>query len=153
MGHDRITIRPAASGDAHVIAEFNRRIAEETEDLDLEPDTVRRGVEELLTDPARGLYRVAEMDGRVVAQMLITIEWSDWRCRWFWWIQSVYTAPEARGKGVFRALFEHVEAEARSREDVCGLRLYVEDGNEAAQAAYLKLGMERSQYVFYAKDL
>jgi len=152
MSQERITIRPAELADAEIIAKFNARIARETENLGLEPATVRRGVGELLADPAKGLYRLAEIDSRVVGQMLVTVEWSDWRCKWFWWAQSVYTVPEARGRGVFRALFEHVEAEARSRPDVCGLRLYVERENEAAQAAYLKLGMERSQYVLYARD-
>ena len=106
----------------------------------------------MLADESRGLYRVAELDGKVVGQMLITLEWSDWRNRWFWWIQSVYTAPEARGKGVFRALYDAVESEARSRGDVCGLRLYVEKENETAQKAYSKLGMKRSHYVFFARE-
>jgi len=148
-----VTIRAANHGDVDTIAEFSRRIALETEDMELDVEQIRIGITSHMDDPGRrGAYRVAELGGEVVGQLLVTLEWSDWRNRWRWWIQSVYTAPEARGKGVFRALFQHVEAEARSRDDVCGLRLYVEKENEAAQKAYEKVGMERSQYVFFSKE-
>lgn len=152
MENLRVVVRKAKASDAGAIAGFNRAIALETENLRLEGSTVRAGVDAVLADESRGLYRVAEMDGEVVGQMLITLEWSDWRNRWFWWIQSVYTAPEARGKGVFRALYDAVESEARERGDVCGLRLYVEKENETAQKAYAKMGMKRSHYVFFARE-
>ena len=147
-----MTIRAARSSDAEVIADFNGRIARETEGLELDADTVRSGVEALLRDPRKGIYRVAEIDGEVAGQMLITVEWSDWRNAWFWWIQSVYTAPQARGKGVFRALYDHVCAEAEAHDEVCGLRLYVAKENGAAQEAYRKVGMEPSFYVFFSKE-
>ena len=149
-----VKVRFATRDDIETIAEFNRRIALETEGLELDIEKVRIGVRAHLDEPKRcGTYRVAELGGRVVGQMLITLEWSDWRNAWWWWIQSVYTLPEARGQGVFRALYEHVEAAARSDPDVCGLRLYVEKENEPAQRAYERIGMERSSYAFFSKDL
>ena len=79
-----------------------------------------------------------------IGQLMTTTEWSDWRNCMIWWLQSVYTAPEHRGCGVFRALCEHVLGEAR--ESGCRVRLYVERSNERAIAAYRALGFGRSGY-------
>jgi ribosomal protein S18 acetylase RimI-like enzyme len=83
---------------------------------------------------------------------MVTREWSDWRDAAFWWIQSVYVAPEDRRSGVFRTLYEHVLDEARRTPGVCGLRLYVERENSAAQAAYAALGMRRTAYHLYETE-
>ena len=85
----------------------------------------------------------------IVGGLLVTFEWSDWRNRWFWWIQSVYIVPEARGRGIYRLLYEHVKAEAAKHANVCGFRLYVERENVHAQRVYEKVGMENSVYYMY----
>ena len=94
----------------------------------------------------RGLYFIAEKDGAIVGQTMVTLEWSDWRNGWMWWIQSVYVRPEARRRGVFRALYDHVLQAARREPAVIGLRLYVEHENQAAQQTYLSLGMQWTSY-------
>src|SRR5689334_19230180 len=121
-------------------------MAWETERRRLKPATVRRGVAALIKSPPRGTYFVAEDKGEVVGQLLITYEWSDWRNGNFWWIQSVYVREDFRGCGVFRALFAHIEALAKRRRDVCGLRLYVEAHNKGAQKTYARLGMKKTVY-------
>ncbi|MHC4472402.1 MAG: GNAT family N-acetyltransferase [Planctomycetota bacterium] len=148
-----VRVRRAEVEDAERIAEFNRAMARETEGKDLEVGRLRAGVEAPFAEPRRGLYYVAESDGRIVGSLLITYEWSDWRNGDFWWIQSVYVEPESRRCGVFRALYEHVEERARSRDDVCGLRLYVERDNERAQAVYRAVGMTESVYRLFEVDL
>ena len=145
-------VRPATPADLDVLVDFNAAMALETEDRRLDPDRLRAGVSTALSDPARGAYRVAERDRRVVGALLLTREWSDWRNGWFWWIQSVYVAPDARGRGVYRALHESVLAEARADREVCGVRLYVEQDNRAAQATYAAVGMRRARYVVYEDD-
>ena len=65
----------------------------------------------------------------------------------------MYVPLEYRGRGVFRALWEHVEAAARREGDVASLRLYVERDNASARAVYEKLGMEESGYIVYEKWL
>jgi GNAT superfamily N-acetyltransferase len=147
-----LKIREARPADASVIADFNSRLAWETEQRRLASATVRRGVGALLEDPAKGIYFLAEVDGAVVGQLLITYEWSDWRNGNFWWIQSVYVAADFRKGGVFRALFEHVRQQAKDRRDVCGLRLYVEQNNRLAQRAYERLGMGRAHYDIFELD-
>jgi GNAT superfamily N-acetyltransferase len=141
-----LQIRLAALDDWPVIAEFNMRLAEETEGKRLDADTLGEGVRRLLAQPERGRYFVACQDGRVVGQMMHTFEWSDWRNGEIWWLQSVYVLPEFRQRGVFRALFAHVQDLAHASPDVVGIRLYVEDHNTRAQAAYASLGLERAGY-------
>ncbi|MFI5299568.1 MAG: GNAT family N-acetyltransferase [Polyangiales bacterium] len=144
-----LRIRALTARDVDVVAGFNVAMARETESLALDPELVRRGVRAMIEDPTKGQYRLAELAGRVVGQLMITLEWSDWRCGWWWWIQSVYIAPEARRLGVYRALYESVIADAKARGDVRGVRLYVEQENHRAQATYASLGMKRGKYVFF----
>ena len=131
-------------------------MAWETERKRLDPTKSTPGVAAVLERPELGRYFVAEVaDGgppEVIGQLMITYEWSDWRNGLFWWIQSVYVREDARSRGVFRALYEHVEKLARADAGSCGLRLYVEHANDRAQRVYRKLGMQPSDYVFYELD-
>jgi ribosomal protein S18 acetylase RimI-like enzyme len=140
------TIRRATPADAAVIADFNRRLAEETEDKILDPAVLDRGVAAALADSRKAIYWVAEQDATVVGQISITTEWSDWRNGWLWWIQSVYVRPESRRQGVFRALYQQVYHEACQDPEVIGLRLYVERDNHAAQQTYVSMGMAWTRY-------
>jgi len=139
------TVRPARMDDDSFLAEGNRRIAAETEELALDPETVLAGVRAALEDPHKALYFVAEVDGRPAGMLMLTHEWSDWRNGDIWWIQSVYVFPEFRRGGVFRALYRHVSLLARE-SGVAGIRLYVEQENHAAIRTYGSLGMERTRY-------
>jgi GNAT superfamily N-acetyltransferase len=145
-------IRPAKISDATFIADCNQRLALETEQLQLDPARVAAGVAALLADPAKGVYFIAECDGAPAGQLLVTYEWSEWRNGNFWWIQSVYVPEKFRSRGIFRALFEHVQTLAKSRKDVCGLRLYVEAHNSRAQEVYRRLGMKKSDYELFETD-
>ena len=144
-------VRAARPEDLESLVDFNCRLARETEDHELDPATVRRGLSRLFDNPAAGFYTVAEQEGRVVGCLLITFEWSDWRDGWLWWIQSVYVEAAARRRGVFRRLFEHVREKAETDADVRGLRLYVERGNGRAQATYASMGMEEAPYKLFER--
>ena len=141
------TIREARPADAETIAAFNSAMAEETEGKSLDPEVIGPGVGNLLADASRGRYWVAEGEGRVIGQLMVTYEWSDWRNGNIWWIQSVYVAPDWRRKGIFSALYRHVESLASAEPDAIGLRLYVEESNERAQRTYAALGMVKPSYL------
>ncbi|MDH3647724.1 MAG: GNAT family N-acetyltransferase [Gammaproteobacteria bacterium] len=141
-----LTIRDATPADADLVVEFNAKLAAESEGKTLDPDHIGPGVRSLLEDPARGRYFLACDNGQVVGQLCITYEWSDWRNGWFWWFQSVYVIRAARRTGTFSALFDHVRQMAETRDDVCGLRLYVDDDNRDAQRVYAARGMARAGY-------
>jgi ribosomal protein S18 acetylase RimI-like enzyme len=142
-----VQIRRAHAADADVIAAFNSAMALETEGKRLLPHVVAGGVRRLLAEPALGFYLVAETQGEVVAALMVTTEWSDWRNGRFWWLQSVYVRPAWRRRGVFRALYAYVTAAAALEPDVCGFRLYVERENHSAQATYRTLGMRGTDYL------
>lgn len=147
----KITVRAATRADQAHIAAWNAAMAWETEAKRLDPETLERGVLAIFDEPRRGFYLVAEHEGRPVGCLMVTYEWSDWRCGDFWWIQSVYVIESARRLGVFRALYEDVARRAKAAHAV-GLRLYVETENERAQATYAGLGMERCHYFMYETE-
>jgi ribosomal protein S18 acetylase RimI-like enzyme len=147
-----VQVRPATPDDAAFLVRGNAQLALETEELSLDLDRLLSGVHALFDDPARGFYLIAEVDGTRVGQMMITTEWSDWRNGVFWWIQSVYTVPEFRRRGVFRSLYAHVQAEALQHDGVCGLRLYVDAHNEQAKATYRRCGMHETGYRLFEVD-
>lgn len=146
---DGVEIREARPEDAPVIVDFQIRMARATEDLELDFDTVTRGVAAVFADPAKGSYWVAEADGRVIGSLLTTFEWSDWRNGTVLWIQSVYVLPEWRRRGVYRRLYEHLRRQVERSPDLRGLRLYVDQRNTAAQEVYERLGMTREHYQMY----
>ena len=139
-------IRDATAEDLDFIVASNRALAAETEDVALDPALVGPGVAAALADRGLGRYFIAEQDSRPVGQLMVPREWSDWRNGLFLWIQSVYVLPAHRGAGVFRALYRHLEAEARRDARVCGIRLYVDHSNRRAQDVYARLGMRLSDY-------
>ena len=143
-----ITIRKATPADAPAIIDFQQKMAWETEMMTLVPDTVTQGVNAVFEDHSRGQYYVAEDDGKVVASLLITCEWSDWRNCNVWWFQSVYVLPEYRRQGIFRKMYSHIRHLAEEK-DIAGFRLYVETKNIRAQKTYTSLGMSSEHYSFY----
>lgn len=146
-------VRPATPGDLDTIVLGNMKLAEESENVRLDETTLRPGITALLEGRAPGVYWVAELDGQVVGQLLITYEWSDWRNNWFWWIQSVYILPEFRGRSIYRAMYAFVKQLAEKRGGVCGFRLYVEKENVHAQKVYEQLGMHESHYLAYEEEV
>lgn len=143
----QFTIREATLADAATIAANNSKMAMETEGRSLAPDVVGPGVAALLKDSQMGRYWVAEAEGQTVGQLMVTYEWSDWRNGMLWWIQSVYVDSGYRRRGVFSALYRHVESLASAESRVCGIRLYVEKENRRAQQTYEALGMTKPNYV------
>lgn len=139
-------IRDARPDDVEIIVDYNLRLAAETEDKYLDRETLRQGVAQVLGDGSKGRYFVACAGDEIVGQLMITYEWSDWRNGNIWWFQSVYVREDCRRQGVFRALFHHVEQKVREEPDVVGVRLYVENANDRAQATYENLGLRPGGY-------
>lgn len=156
MARESIQIRPATRDDADTIVEFNRAMALETENRQLDLTTLSQGIRAFLENSGYGSYIMAELpedrSRKPVGQLMITYEWSDWRNGVFWWIQSVYVAPERRGMGVFRAMYDHILAKANADPKVCGIRLYVEKENRSAQSVYQRVGLRPSVYTVFEQD-
>ncbi len=146
---DKINIRKAEFRDVETIAKFNTLNAKETEGMELEPETALKGAKAIIKDPHKGFYLVAETKGEIVGQLMVTYEWSDWRNKYFFWIQSVYVREDYRKKGIFSALFHHLKDLARYKKNVAGLRLYAEKSNEIAREVYEEIGMIIPPYDMY----
>jgi len=144
----RIKIRKANSKDLETLVDFMIAMAKETEGLSLQQNVLKPGVEAALNDEQKGIYYIAEIDDKIAGSLMITFEWSDWRNKWVLWVQSVYTHPDFRKRGVYNALYQHLVAKVEAGE-YAGIRLYVDKTNLPAQKVYQKLGMDGSHYDFY----
>ena len=140
-----VEINKATLDDAVVIAEFNRRMAKETENMILDENVILNGVKNLMQQSDLGFYIVAKIENQVCGCLMITKEWSDWRNGLIWWIQSVYIHPDHRRKGIFRKMYQYISDYAKE-QGIIGLRLYVEHSNSVAQKTYSELGMNKCEY-------
>lgn len=135
--------------DAPTLAWNQVQMALESENIILDYQTVLKGTNAYLGDVNRGTAYIAQINGEIAGSLLVTREWSDWRNAWIWWIQSVYTVPKYRRKGVYKALYSHLQELVKSSEDVTGIRLYVAKNNPAAMETYRKLGMTDEHYTTF----
>lgn len=144
-----IKIRKGELRDARTIAGFNIAMAQETEDKPLDPDTALRGTKAIIKDPHKGFYLLAEQKGEIAGQLMVTLEWSDWRNKYFMWIQSVYIPEKFRKQGIYASLYHHLKEIAIEKKNVAGIRLYVEKNNTSAKKVYERLGMYDPGYDMY----
>jgi GNAT superfamily N-acetyltransferase len=142
-------VRPARLHEADLLIDFQAQLARESEGVELDLDTLGRGVRAVFDDPTLGEYWVVELDRRVAGCLLATREWSDWHNGTVLWVQSVYVLPDARGRGLYRALHEHLRRRVEAAPDLVGIRLIVDQRNRDAQAVYQRLGMTGDHYALY----
>ncbi|QSE98246.1 GNAT family N-acetyltransferase [Fulvivirga lutea] len=143
-------VRPAKFKELEIIADFQAAMALETEGLHLDKEKIILGIEAVFEDPGKGKYYVVtENEDEVIACLLITPEWSEWRNGTVYWIQSVFVKKEHRGKGIFKELYQYIQNLVKEDPELVGIRLYVERENKSAQAVYEKLGMNGEHYKLY----
>lgn len=150
-----ITISKADLPELEFIAQSQVAMARETENLELDIQTVRLGVRRVIESKDQiGFYLVARSGATretasPVGCMLVLTEWSDWRNASVCWIHSLYVLPNGRKKGVFRRFYETLQDEVNTRSDLRGIRLYVDHTNLAAKEIYRKLGMRDDHYQMF----
>ncbi|MBH0178213.1 MAG: GNAT family N-acetyltransferase [Nitrospira sp.] len=151
-----VIVRQAEYADVDALVEFSAAMAQETEGRRLDRDRLRHGTRAVLDTSDRGFFIVAEIRerdrSRLAGQLMVTYEWSDWRNGTFWWMQSVYVDPAWRRQGIYRSMHHHIVEKAKADPAVCGIRLYVEQSNQAAQHVYQRVGLCRSAYLVYEQD-
>ena len=143
-----LKIRKGNINDLDTLVDFMIAMAKETEDLDLQAEVLMPGIKAALDDEQKGIYYIAEIEGKIAGSLMTTFEWSDWRNAWVLWVQSVYTHPDFRGKGVYKALYQMLVKKVEAGE-YAGIRLYVDKTNVTAQKVYENLGMNGNHYRFY----
>jgi GNAT superfamily N-acetyltransferase len=94
---------------------------------------------------------LAEVDGRIVGIVHFVEHRSCWTPGNYLYLQDLFADPQVRGRGVGRALIEHVYAEARQRG--CSRVWWLtHETNEQAMVLYDRIA-ERSGFVQYRKVL
>jgi GNAT superfamily N-acetyltransferase len=146
--HFNMKIRNAILKDSKSIAENNLLLAKESEDINIEYKTVLEGVKNIITDKQKGIYLIAEENNKIIGQIMITYEWSDWQNKNIWWLQSIYIPKSWRKKGVFKKLLKTIKERA-IKNKVDTLRLYVYSNNINAKKVYNQVKMIKKSYDFY----
>ena len=146
-------IRPAVMADADTLVEFTLREAEDAEGVRLNAARVRRGVTAALDDSRLAQYWVATGLGGDIAASISTLkEWSNFHGGHYWWVQSLFVAPDHRGSGLVDLLLDHVAREAADA-GALDLRLYAHAANERALRVYDRCGFTEAPYVLMRRRL
>jgi GNAT superfamily N-acetyltransferase len=147
-----VSVRAARPVDLEFLVDCIARMAVETDSAELDRELVAEGVALALADERKGRYFVADDGEEPVGMLRVTADWSDARAGWFWWLQTPYVVPEARGNGVFTALWEHLLALARGDWEVCGLRLGLDRRQGTAEVVCERLGLIDAGWLVYEAD-
>ena len=134
--------------DAEEICNNNIDMALESENTHLSSEVALDAVKNLINDPTKGFYLLVKKDKKILGQLMITYEWSDWRNSTIWWIQSVYVLPSNRKIGVFKKLYDEVKRLA-NENCIEVIRLYVFNENYKAIKAYESIGMKKKPYLIF----
>ena len=145
-----VTVRPAAPADYDAWLPLWRGYQRFYE-TDI-PDAVTRETWRRFHDPAEPMWAaVAELDGRVVGIVHTIRHRSCWTTGDYLYLQDLFADEAIRGRGVGRALIEHVYAEAR-RLGCSRVHWLTKHDNTTAQRLYDRIA-ERSGFVQYRKLL
>lgn len=146
------TIREAKESDLDSLIAFTVQEAKETEGTDPDLAAVRLGVDSGLEGSAPVTYWVAQSAGsQVVGSISVVTEWSNFRGGYYWWIQSLFIQPEHRGTGLVDVLLDFL-AEAAETSGAIDLRLYAENSNARALAAYHRCGFSVAPYTIMTRQ-
>jgi GNAT superfamily N-acetyltransferase len=116
------------------------------------PSTVTETTWARLNDPAEPMHALgAFVDGQLVGIVHYLFHRSTWTTGDYCYLQDLFTAEAARGRGAGRALIQAVNERARAAS---ASRVYwlTQEGNATARALYDKLA-DRSGFIQYRKML
>jgi GNAT superfamily N-acetyltransferase len=134
-----LSIRSAIEADIPLMLEFIRHLAE----YEREPNAVIATEEDLRRDGfgAEPKYRcvIAEWDGRPAGFAFFFYNYSTWRGQPGLYLEDLFVLPEMRGKGIGKALLQHL-AQIAVQENCYGIRWMVLEWNEPALKFYDSLG-------------
>lgn len=137
-------IRPAAPGDAALIVDLIRGLADYERMLDQMETTEERIQATLFPDDGRPAAHcvIGEIDGAAAGFALYFFNYSTFLARPGLYLEDLYVKPEFRGQGLGKALLLHLARVAHERG--CGrMEWAVLDWNTPAIEFYERLGARR----------
>jgi ribosomal protein S18 acetylase RimI-like enzyme len=147
----KLKIRRAQLKDLDKLTLFVQNEARESEGLDIDKETLRKGVETALRDENIAFYWVlVDKDDEPLGNISALREWSNFHAGFYWWIQSMYILPEYRGQGYSSQLFDAVSTKIQAQGGI-ELRLLVHKNNKRAIKAYTKTGFSELEYKIMSK--
>lgn len=139
MADEGLDIRPAERHDVDTILRFIRELAR-YEKLEHEVDTsAERLHEHLFGERPVCEARIGEVDGVARGFALFFTSYTTFTTRPCMWLEDLFVEPEARGRGLGRALLADLAALCVER-GMPRLDWYVLDWNEPAIGFYRRLG-------------
>ena len=139
MSHPRIVIRPAAPDDVGLVLRFVKELAEYERLADQARATEEDYRKSLFSERPAAEVLIAEYADQPVGFALFFQNFSTFIGRPGIFLEDLYVRPEARGKGIGKALLEEIVRLARERG--CGrVEWAVLDWNEPAIRFYESLG-------------
>ena len=134
-----LKVRDAKAGDAAVILEMIRELAEFERELDQVDATREDLVREGFGASPRFHALIAEWNGQPVAYAVYFLAFSTWAGRSHLFVEDVFVREPFRRKGIGKAMLRHLAAIAKA-ENCYGMRWEVLNWNVAAIEFYRSLG-------------
>lgn len=137
-------IHPVGDGEVSTLLGLMRALQEDDPwSVPFEDSRVRGAVEKLLAHPEYGRVWLVREDGRTVGYAVMSFDYSLEYGGRNAWVDEIFIAKEARGRGLGERVLEFVEAAARE-EGVTAIHLEVNPGNKAIDL-YRRLGFEEHE--------
>jgi L-amino acid N-acyltransferase YncA len=143
---EAIYIRKARAADTEKIVEFQMSTALETEGMQLDEQTVTKGVKAVFEQPSKGFYYIAEKEGQPIGCVLVVPEWSDWRNGTVLWMHSIYVVPQQRRKGVLKELYNYLQEMVLKSPNLMGIRTLIDKRNQRGIKVAQALGLPGDHY-------
>ena len=148
MKKENINIRIADGGDTGILLDFIKKLASYENKLD-EVVAAESDLHDVLFKQKIAEAIIAELDGEAVGFAIFFYNFSTFIGKPGIYIEDLYVNPEARGKGIGKALFSYI-AELALKRKCCRIEWSVLHWNKPSISFYRRLGAEpKDEWVIY----
>ncbi len=148
MKKENINIRIADESDTGILLDFIKKLASYEKKID-EVTATESDLHDVLFNQKIVDAIIAELDGEAVGFAVFFHNFSTFIGKPGIYIEDMYVNPEARGKGVGKAIFSYIAGYALKRK-CCRLEWSVLHWNEPSIDFYKRLGAEpKDEWIVY----
>lgn len=132
-------IRPAVKEDAPIILQLIKELAEYEKAPNEVIATIKDIEATIFAEDPKVFCELVEIDGNVVGMAIWFLNYSTWQGRHGIYLEDLYIKPEFRGKGLGKALLQHL-ARICSERGYGRFQWWVLDWNSPAIEFYHSIG-------------